>query len=62
MVHRTANRSPGADLAVELVTPGSTEASEINRIMLKEVEKKKYLPSDVVKILNSELASSASCC
>jgi hypothetical protein len=54
MVHRTANRSPGADLAVELVTPGSTEASEINRIMLKEVEKKKYLPSDVVKILNSE--------
>ena len=50
MVHRTANRSPGADLAVELVTPGSVEASEINRIMLKEVEKKKYLPMEIVRI------------
>jgi hypothetical protein len=30
MVHRTATRPSGADLAVELVAPGSAEASEIN--------------------------------
>jgi Protein of unknown function (DUF3644) len=55
MVHRTANRAPSADLAVELVAPDSAEASEINRILLKEVEKKKYLPTDIVNIIRSEV-------
>ncbi len=38
MVHRTANRSPSADLAVELVPPGSDIAEKFN-LALKEVEK-----------------------
>jgi hypothetical protein len=53
MVGRTANRAPGADLAVEIVPHGS-EAEERMNVALKEVEKKKYLPTDIVKIINAE--------
>lgn len=53
MVGRTANRAPGADLAVELVPPGSDVAEKFN-IALKEVEKKKYLPSEVVARMKAE--------
>jgi hypothetical protein len=47
MVGRTANRAPNADLAVEIVPPGSEVAEKFN-IALKEVEKKKYLPSELI--------------
>lgn len=53
MVGRTANRAPGADLAVEIVPPGSDVAEKFN-IALKEVEKKKYLPSEIVSQLRAE--------
>jgi hypothetical protein len=53
MVGRTANRAPGADLAVELVPPGSDMAEKIN-IALKEVEKKKYLPGEIVAQIKTE--------
>lgn len=53
MVHKTANRAPSADLAVEIVPPGS-EIAEKFAIALKEVEKKKYLPSEIVKLMNEE--------
>ncbi len=53
MVHRTANRASGADLAVELVPPGSDLSERIN-VAIKEVEKKKYLPSEVVEIMRKE--------
>ena len=53
MVHRTANRSPGADMAVELVPPGSNVAEKMN-IVLKEVEKRKYLPSEVAALVKNE--------
>lgn len=53
MVHKTANRSPGADLAVELVQPGSDIAEKFN-MALKEVEKKKYLPKANVKAIADE--------
>lgn len=52
-VGRTANRAPGADLAVELVPPGSDVAEKFN-IALKEVEKKKYLPSEVVAQIKAD--------
>jgi hypothetical protein len=39
MVHKTSNRVPGADLAVELVVPGSDIAEKL-KLALKEVEKK----------------------
>lgn len=53
MVGRTANRAPSADLAVEIVPPGSEVAEKFN-IALKEVEKKKYLPSEVVNQIKAE--------
>lgn len=53
MIHKTANRSPGADLAVEIVQPGSDVADKF-QMALKEVEKKKYLPMDVVAIIKGE--------
>ncbi|WP_026784917.1 DUF3644 domain-containing protein [Pleomorphomonas koreensis] len=53
MVHKMANRFPSADMAVEIVEPGSDVAEKFN-IALKEVEKKKYLPSEIVAQMKSE--------
>ncbi|MBS7537328.1 hypothetical protein [Ancylobacter lacus] len=53
MVGRTANRAPSADLAVEIVPSGSAVEEKFN-IALKEVEKKKYLPSDIVNQMKAE--------
>jgi len=53
MVHKAANRAPGADLAVELVPPGSEIAEKFN-LALKEVEKRKYLPSEIVGTVATE--------
>lgn len=53
MVGRTANRAPSADLAVEIVPPESEVAEKFN-IALKEVEKKKYLPSEIVAKIKAE--------
>src|SRR6202522_3704084 len=53
MVHRTANRAPGADLAVELVPPGSDIAEKFN-VVLKDVEKPKYLPTELKDLMGAE--------
>jgi len=53
MIHKSANRAPKADLAVEIVPPGSEIADKFN-IALKEVEKKKYLPSEIVDLMKAE--------
>lgn len=53
MIRKTANRAPGADLAVELVPPGS-DVEEKFSMALKEVEKRKYLPTDVVAKVRAE--------
>jgi len=53
MIHKTANRAPGADLAVELVPTGS-EVAEKFAMALKEVEKKKFLPTEIVKAMKNE--------
>lgn len=53
MVHKAANRAPGADLAVELVAPGSDIAEKFN-LALKEVEKRKYLPTEIVSTIRAE--------
>jgi hypothetical protein len=53
MVHKSANRPGGADLAVELVPAGSDISEKFN-LALKEVEKKKYLPTEVVRKMNEE--------
>jgi hypothetical protein len=53
-VQRTANRPSSADQAIEFVVAGTEEAKEIDRVLLKEVEKKKYLPNEVVRIIRAE--------
>ena len=53
MVHKTANRAPGADLAVELIPPGS-DISEKFHMALKEVEKRKFLPTEIVGTMQGE--------
>ena len=54
MIHKTANHATTADEAILIIDPESPEAKEINRVLLKEVEKKKYLPSEIVQIMISE--------
>lgn len=53
-VRKTANRASAADEAVEFVSPDSSEAAEINRVLLKETERPKYRPSDIVRIIQGE--------
>lgn len=53
-VQKTANRPSSADEVIEFIKPGSEEAEAINRVLLKEVEKSKYLPSDIVRIMREE--------
>jgi hypothetical protein len=53
-VQRTANRPSSADQAIEFVVAGTDEAAEIDRILLKEVDKKKYLPSEIIQIIKGE--------
>ncbi|MCA3324607.1 MAG: DUF3644 domain-containing protein [Roseomonas sp.] len=53
MFHKTVNRAQNADLAVELVPPDSDIAEKFN-LILKEVEKRKYLPSEIVSMVKAE--------
>jgi len=53
MIHKTANRSPNADLAVELIPPESDIAEKFS-LALKEVEKRKFLPKEIVDTMNAE--------
>lgn len=53
-VPKAANRPSAADLAIEFVKPGSDEAAEINRVLLKEVEKKRYLAMQIVQMMKDE--------
>jgi hypothetical protein len=42
------------DAAVEFVKAGSDEAREINRILLKEVDKKRYTAKQICKMMHEE--------
>lgn len=53
-VRKTANRTSAADEAVEFVSSDSAEGIEINRVLLKETEKPKYRPSNIVRIIQQE--------
>ncbi len=53
-MRKTANRTSSADLAVEFIKPDSAEAAEINRVLLKEVEKPKFRPTQIVKMMMDE--------
>jgi hypothetical protein len=47
-VPKISGKASKADLAVEFIKPGSPEAEAVERVLLKEVERPKYLPSEVV--------------
>ena len=49
MVHKNTNSKGAADEMVEFVKPGSDIEGEINRVLIKEMEKRKYLPTEIVK-------------
>ncbi len=53
-VPKVGNRASSSDLAVEFVKADSDEAREINRVLLKEVDKNRYTATDVVKLMNAE--------
>jgi hypothetical protein len=53
-VQKVANRPGSADVAVEFVKADSDEAAEINRVLLKEVEKPKYRPGQIVQMMRAE--------
>jgi hypothetical protein len=53
-VQKVASKATSADEAIEFVKGDSDEAREINRILLKEVERKKYLPSEIVSLMQQE--------
>jgi hypothetical protein len=47
-VPRISGKASKADIAIEFIKPGSPEAEAVERILLKEVERQKYLPSEIV--------------
>lgn len=49
-----ANRKGQADRMVEFVKPNSELSGAIERVLLKETEKNKYRPSEIVKIMQQE--------
>jgi hypothetical protein len=53
-VRKTSNSKTTADKVVQFVQPGTEAATEINKVFLKETEKKKYRPSTIVKQMKAE--------
>jgi Protein of unknown function (DUF3644) len=53
-VPKVANRASAADMAVEFVRAGTEQAAEINRVLLKEVEKPKYRPGQIRDAMRAE--------
>ncbi|HEX8193513.1 MAG TPA: DUF3644 domain-containing protein [Allosphingosinicella sp.] len=54
LVPRSANRASSADHVVEFVRGDTEAAEEINRVLLREVERRKYRPGEVVMAMRAE--------
>ena len=48
------NRANQADKAIEFISPDNINAKDVERVLVKDVEKKKFLPSEIVKMMNDE--------
>lgn len=59
-VAKTANRKGQADQVIEFVKPHSPLAKDVNKAytVIKETEKKKYLPSQIVEMMKTEAYTS----
>jgi hypothetical protein len=53
-VPKIGNKASNADLAVEFVKADSDEAREINKVLLKEVDKRRYTAAQVVQMMRGE--------
>jgi len=53
-IPKVGNRASNSDLAVEFVKPDSEEGREINSVLLKEVDKRRYTASQIIQIMHDE--------
>jgi hypothetical protein len=53
-VERSVNSKGRADQVLEFIRPDSSEGQEIARVLIKESERKKYKPRDIIDILRRE--------
>jgi hypothetical protein len=53
-VRKTSNSKVVADKVVEFIPADSSAAAEINKVFLKETEKKKYRPGTIVKLMKAD--------
>jgi hypothetical protein len=56
-VPKAANRKGSADRMVEFVKAGSEEAEAVQRVLLKETEKEKFKPQQIVDLMRAEGSS-----
>jgi Protein of unknown function (DUF3644) len=52
-VPKISSKVSRADLAIEFIKPDSPEALAVERVLLKEVERPKYLPSEIISKVNT---------
>ena len=48
------NRANQADKAIEFISPDDINSKDVERVLIKAVEKQKFLPSEIVKMMNDE--------
>jgi hypothetical protein len=53
-IPKTANRKGQADQVIEFVKADSSIAREVNQVYIKETERPKYLPGQIVKMMQAE--------
>jgi Protein of unknown function (DUF3644) len=53
-VQKVGGRASSADLAIEFVKGDSAEGKEISRVLLKEVDKRRYTASEIVSLMHGE--------
>jgi len=53
-VRKTSNSKTAADKVVQFIAPGTDTAVEINKVFLKETEKRKYRPGSIVSQMKAE--------
>jgi hypothetical protein len=53
-VERSVNSKGKADQVIEFIRPDTAEGQEIARVLIKESERKKYKPKDIIGIMQQE--------
>lgn len=50
----SVNRANQADKAIEFISPDSENSKDVERVLIKAVEKRKFLPSEIVNMMEDE--------